>query len=299
MTGMPQSWREMADRARDRACRSIYVVGDTDSGKTTLARWLLEQAADRRGWYLDCDPGQSELGPPGTVGLFQWRAAPEPRRAFIGSTSPARHLLQTLSGIGRLSDMVPAGELVVFDSSGFVSGQLGGEFQYNLISLLRPDLVVAIEADEALRTTLAPFEAAGDIDLRHLDRHPDCGRKSRASRNERRSEHFRRYFDGAEEQRLEVGAYAMHGMLPETPARPSLRHRLCALLDERQLVTSVAVCLDAEVDGRHVHALELLAPPFDPDHVVSVQLGSIRLAPEDLTYRARSTQPSPTATAVR
>jgi polynucleotide 5'-hydroxyl-kinase GRC3/NOL9 len=306
MSGVPKSWAELAATARDAACRSVYIVGDTDSGKTTLARWLLEEARGRESWYLDCDPGQSELGPPATVGLARWAAGRsdgasttgEPSLAFIGSTSPARHLLQTLSGIGRLARTVPEDDLVVYDSSGFVSGRLGGEFQYNLVSLLRPAVVAAIDADDALRATLSPFDAAPDIDVRYLERHEDCGRKTRITRGERRTERFRRYFEGAETRRFPVSASTMHGMLPDTRARAAFRHRLCALLDRRQLVAAVAICLDAAVDGRNVHALELLAPAFDPEQIASVQFGSFRLAPDDLMYPGQHEQTSRSATAV-
>ncbi|MFO7781896.1 MAG: polynucleotide 5'-hydroxyl-kinase [Spirochaetia bacterium] len=306
MSEVPAGWNALAERIRDPRCGSVYVVGETDSGKTELSRWLLEQTRARRGWYLDCDLGQSVLGPPTTVGLAEARHAGEadeafdpPLLSFVGSTSPARHLLQTLSGIARLAREVPAEGLMVCDSSGFVSGRLGGEFQYNLINLLRPDLLVALDADESLRATLKPFESAGDIGVVHVERHPECGTKSRAVRTAYRAERFARHFTDARATRLSMSDLTVHGMVPDALSRPSVRHRLCAVLDTRQFVQALGVVLDAEIIEGNIVSIELLAPAFDRERAASVQLGSLRLSPGELRYRAQREQTSPQPTAAR
>lgn len=306
MSEVPARWRALAERARDPRCSSIYVVGETDTGKTSLSRWLLGQAQRRPRWYLDCDLGQSALGPPATVGLAGVRGSGEedehfdsPLLSFIGSTSPARHLLQTLGGIARLAREAPAEDLMVCDSSGFVSGRLGGEFQYNLLNLLRPDLLVAIDAGESLRETLKPFEAAGDIEVAYVDRHPRCGSKSRAARAEYRTERFARHFSDARRIRLSMSDLAVHGMVPKALSRPSVRHRLSAVLDKRQFVQALGIVLDAEIIGGRIESIELLAPAFDAERTSSVQLGSLRLSPGELTYRAQRAQTSSQPTAAR
>lgn len=306
MSEVPAGWHALAERTRDPHCGSVYVIGETDTGKTALSRWLIEQPRARPAWYLDCDLGQSVLGPPATVGLAEARNSGEehagfdpPLLSFVGSTSPARHLLQTLSGIARLAGEVSAEALMVCDSSGFVSGRLGGEFQYNLINLLRPDLLVAIDADESLQTTLKPFESAGDIEVVHVERHPQCGSKSRAVRTAYRAERFAHHFADADTTRLPMSDITVHGMVPEALSRPSVRHRLCAVLDTRQFVQALGVVLDAEIIEGNIESIELLAPAFDGEHAASVQLGSLRLSPGELTYRARREQTSPQPTAAR
>lgn len=304
MSKVPAGWHALAERSRDPRCGSVYVVGETDSGKTALSRWLLEHTQARPTWYLDCDLGQSVLGPPATVGLAEARDSGDgdgdfdpPLLSFVGSTSPARHLLQTLSGVARLAGEVPAEALMVCDSSGFVSGRLGGEFQYNLINLLRPDLLVAIDADESLRTTLKPFESAGDIEVLHVERDPQCGTKSRAVRTAYRAERFAHHFIDARTTRLPMSDLAVHGMVPDALSRPSVRHRLCAVLDTRQFVQALGVVLDAEIVAGAIESIELLAPAFDGERAASVQLGSLRLSPGELTYRAQREQTSPLPTA--
>ncbi|MFW5683540.1 MAG: Clp1/GlmU family protein [Spirochaetota bacterium] len=49
----------------------IYITGESDSGKTTCAGFLRGHLEDSgtSADYLDCDPGQSSVGPPATIGL--------------------------------------------------------------------------------------------------------------------------------------------------------------------------------------------------------------------------------------
>ena len=312
MTQVQTDRRALAERVRALSGGMVYVLGGTDTGKTSLAKWLAKQTPDRPRRYLDCDPGQSVLGPPSTVGLATVLGVTDghgagdggngevrfgaPLLSFVGSTSPARHLLQTLSAIGRLAREVEPSELLVCDSSGFVSGRLGSELQYNLLSLLRPQVIVALGADDALRATLRPFEAAPDIEVHYFDRDPDCGTKSRGVRADYREERLRQHFVDPREYVLGMDRVSLHGMIPETPNAAAYRHRLCALLDRRQFVLSLGLITGAGVGASGVKELRVFAPQVEEERVSSVQLGSLRLAPDDLTYRGPPGKSSPSAT---
>jgi polynucleotide 5'-hydroxyl-kinase GRC3/NOL9 len=68
---VPDDWaRALSDAAELRA-RSLVLVGPRGAGKSTLARLLVNRLLIRctRVAMLDCDLGQSELAPPGLVGL--------------------------------------------------------------------------------------------------------------------------------------------------------------------------------------------------------------------------------------
>lgn len=70
--------------------RTLYILGTTDTGKTSLTRYLLEELnhgsiegaenpgrESRERWScLDADPGQSIVGPPATMGLRRGSVIP-------------------------------------------------------------------------------------------------------------------------------------------------------------------------------------------------------------------------------
>ncbi|MFO8084520.1 MAG: Clp1/GlmU family protein [Desulfobacterales bacterium] len=64
---MPDVWRKLPFRQMR---GTIMVLGETDTGKSTFCRWLVDRLAERclTAW-LDCDIGQSSLGAPSTMNL--------------------------------------------------------------------------------------------------------------------------------------------------------------------------------------------------------------------------------------
>ena len=128
------SWEAAVARARD--ARVILVIGETDAGKTSfttfLAGALLERGASVG--VVDADLGQSDIGPPTTVGLGRLRLPVERLEDaevvglyFVGSTSPQGHLLPTVAGTrAMVQKALRLGfDRVIVDTSGLVQGELG------------------------------------------------------------------------------------------------------------------------------------------------------------------------------
>lgn len=148
------------------------VIGEVNLGKTTLVA-RLATALHARGFsvgVLDADVGQSEVGPPTTVGLGRvvrplTRLADADRVAlrFVGATSAVRDQLATVVGVARLAGR--ARELgltrLVVDTSGLVRGDLGLRLKQAKIDALDPDLVLAIDRDGECEPILAPYRRAG------------------------------------------------------------------------------------------------------------------------------------------
>ncbi len=105
-----KNWQLLVNKMeKETAGGIIYIIGSNDSGKSTLCRFLGENLSkDFRTAYVDCDPGQSLIGPPTTIGLEPLfpsdNEKPNPYFYFVGSTTPRGHLLQSLAGIKKLSD---------------------------------------------------------------------------------------------------------------------------------------------------------------------------------------------------
>lgn len=123
---VPAEWQELNRKALS---GTVLLVGATDTGKSTLARWLLEQARSRgrTAAWLDGNLGQSSLGLPGTLNLVTviGESSAQLHRAafFVGSSSPRGHMLQVLTGLRRLRDEARSrgADSVFIDTSGLVA----------------------------------------------------------------------------------------------------------------------------------------------------------------------------------
>ena len=90
----PKEWFALLDVLTEEKGMTI-VLGETDTGKTTLANFLIFNLCQRgsRVALVDADIGQSTLGPPATIGLAEFKSDPDwksycHRRKFSLSAPP-------------------------------------------------------------------------------------------------------------------------------------------------------------------------------------------------------------------
>jgi polynucleotide 5'-hydroxyl-kinase GRC3/NOL9 len=199
----------------------ILVLGAEDTGKTTLTLAVANAAvsAGIPTAAVDADVGQSEIGPPGTLGMSRldapvssWEELRPAAMAFVGSTSPAGHLLPVVVGTKRLVEEARGrgAELVLVDTSGLVAGEIGRTLKLHKIDLLAPDLVVGLQRRAELEPILRLAESSG-VRVERLAPAADARPKPAAFRRARRSARFRRYFEGARLHEVDARAVATAG----------------------------------------------------------------------------------------
>jgi polynucleotide 5'-hydroxyl-kinase GRC3/NOL9 len=280
------AWPELLEQlSGSSAVQIAYVMGASDRGKTTLCHYFISHLEERfRTAYIDCDMGQSEIGPPTTLGMRYSagrNSRPEEHIRFVGSTSPSGHLLQTLCGTGRLLEraLEIGAEKIVIDSSGFVLGPIANEFQFQTIDLLQPDLLVAIQRGSELEGLLLNFARHPRMQVRRLQPSPAIVCRSADQRSGRREMLFSRYFADAVQTEIRTARLGCHGTIPRGPKTKELTGLLIGLCDSQNFLVALGII-------ESVHALRqtitVFAPPFDPDRVASLQFGSLHMYPRDL-----------------
>ena len=153
----------------------VVLLGAVDTGKTTVVVHAANTALARglKVGVIDADVGQSEIGPPGTVGLAlpqspaasaaDWRPA---ALAFVGATSPPGRLLDVVVGTRRMVDEARhrGAELVIVDTSGLVRGAVALKLKLAKLEVLQPTTILALrrgrELDPMLRLAPAVCRAA-------------------------------------------------------------------------------------------------------------------------------------------
>ncbi|MEX2148455.1 MAG: Clp1/GlmU family protein [Candidatus Rokuibacteriota bacterium] len=160
--------------ARHAAARArvTVVVGESEAGKTSLTTWLagaLAAGGDRVA-VVDADLGQSEIGPPTTVGLGIVRR-PLDRLAeaeclaleFVGATSAARCLRETARATARLVDRARAlgFDRILVDTSGLVAGEVGRALKRLKIDAVRPDVLVLVQRAGECEQIARAYDGAG------------------------------------------------------------------------------------------------------------------------------------------
>ena len=193
-------WERIAQRVV-RAQGVVLVIGRTDVGKSTFCRFLVDQGVAKglKVGFVDADIGQSQIGPPTTIGLklFPQASTMHPDDLyFVGSMSPESHLLQCVTGTYLMVDAAlnAGAEFVVIDTTGYVEGAAAVALKRHKIELIQPDYIICIHRTSELNPIVAGIVGLSHIKVHHLSPHKGVTSKSSESRRKYRESRFQQYF---------------------------------------------------------------------------------------------------------
>ncbi len=203
---IPPAWAEGAARIRRDGIRSALVLGAIDAGKSTLCRFLADEArqAGRSAALLDADLGQKTVGPPACVTMEDPHGL---KLAFAGTTNPVLGWSRLMAGIQRLAHATDA-DFIVTNTSGLLAGP-GRKLKAAKIALLRPDLLIALGDGPDLDAILGDHSGATIL---RLPASVEAKRKTDGQRRAARREAFRRYFAKASTITVEGSRLALAGL---------------------------------------------------------------------------------------
>ncbi|MDD3626448.1 MAG: Clp1/GlmU family protein [bacterium] len=157
---IPAMWDSLAQKIYKEKLKKILILGEVDTGKSFFTTYISNKLINNGSTVgiLDCDVGQSDVGPPGTLGLaickkkFLFLAnQPADDIYFIGSLSPGLHLTLFLTGIDKLTTEASAKtDFLIIDTTGWVHGDGGRQVKHSKIDIINPDLVILLQRKDEL-----------------------------------------------------------------------------------------------------------------------------------------------------
>ncbi len=207
---------------------TVLLLGAADCGKSTFVRdaALALCGAGKSVAVVDCDLGQSEIGPPGTIGAA-WAAPGAEFRSlrdlpvqagyFVGATSPVRHGLDLCVGATQAARAAKKKkpDLVLVDTDGFVAGASARQIKRRLCELLLPSVVIALsrstQADPEMDQLLASFTRMDFPEVWRVPASAAVQRKSPTARATRRAARFLAALDSAESQNFSLDMVTLLG----------------------------------------------------------------------------------------
>ncbi len=219
---IPDSWETAAKEAA-RISGAVMILGASDAGKSTLARYLMERLLEenRALALVDCDLGQTTLGPPAAismavVGEAQLRGdtlRPEKMR-FVGSTSPAGHVPGALEGADMMVRRAreSGAEVILVDTDGMVEGHAAVKLKYNQVALIDPVLIFAIQREAEIEPLLESLSGTAGDRLRRLPASELARVKTLSRKRDHRRLRFLDYFSGAGTLKLDLSRLKVQGI---------------------------------------------------------------------------------------
>lgn len=183
---------------------TALLLGATDSGKSTLARYLIRElvSKDIKVSLVDSDIGQSSLGLPGTISMKTFSSPEEieefnPEKIFfVGTFNPAKKIHLMIDGTKRMADFSKANsEVVLIDTTGLISGEVGIALKNGKIKTIKPEHIIALQRYDELEHIITLIE---DIHIHRIKASRMAKNRSRESRIRYRKEKFNDYFNKPE-----------------------------------------------------------------------------------------------------
>lgn len=219
--------------------RVILMMGAKDTGKTTCTRDLANELF-RRGYsvgVIDADVGQSDIGPPTTIGFGTVETVLEDlshavvrHLYFVGSISPKGHLLPVITGTRKMLDKAIASgvQKILIDTTGLVSGQLGRVLKDHKIAIVNPDVIVCLQRERECEHILKPYTCFRKPRIIRCAPDSQCRLRSNIRRRNFRKAAFRQYFSHAGDTILSLAEIGIFGskLFSGLPLSPQHRKHL-------------------------------------------------------------------------
>jgi polynucleotide 5'-hydroxyl-kinase GRC3/NOL9 len=155
-------WEDLFDELMKAGDRAV-ILGATDSGKSTLARYLMGRllGAGISVCLVDADVGQSALGLPGTISMKRFAHEKDlkdyrfRRMFFVGDVNPAKRISFMIRGTKRMTKACgEASDVTFIDTTGLISGRAAEALKIGKIRAINPRHIVALQRENELETLL-------------------------------------------------------------------------------------------------------------------------------------------------
>lgn len=224
---IPPSWKEIAYKLLSfNGEVEAIILGGIDSGKSSLSTYLANMALTngRKVALIDGDLGQSDIGPPGTLGLsIIKRPITDPfnlqpdHTIFIGITSPYSVIDRVISGLRELRDNAVNASLdfIIINTDGWIEGANAVNYKCQLIGSLRPNFIIVIHDDNSTGslTNLINSLRGMEVDTLLAETPKGIKRRDREMRKIIRETLYKRYLKDAKIRSIPLNWIKIDGTL--------------------------------------------------------------------------------------
>lgn len=277
---IPESWRQAAETLGQTHGTTV-ILGDVDAGKSTLCTFLANRCL-RSGVkirIIDGDIGQADIGPPTTTSrstvsgnIFSLQELEPETAYFIGTTSPYSVEEKHIQSIERLNQKVPNRDTItIVNTDGWIREEKAVEHKIQLLTTLRPDLILGLSREHELETILDLQSSP----VLGLEASKFSKTRTREERKKTREEAYRRFLENP--TTLEVRINKVKLRMFDQPQQQRLDKRfshrgtLAGLLDSEGSLISIGRVLELR-DGVIRITTEAYEQP------ATVELGAIVLS---------------------
>jgi len=204
---IPREWRESIKDYREGD--KTVVIGGVDVGKSGYTLYIANQLVKKgyRVGIIDTDIGQSDLGPPGTIGssiidkqYVNYHEIPLYNAYFIGDKMPSGHLLQIVIGTYKLiKEMENEADMVIVNTSGYIRGGVARALKRHIVEVVEPTNIYIFDKEGETKHIVDDLKG---YNIKYLPIPKTLKPKRIWERREYRNYYLKKYIDEARETKF-------------------------------------------------------------------------------------------------
>jgi polynucleotide 5'-hydroxyl-kinase GRC3/NOL9 len=178
--------------------RTILIVGNSDTGKSTFAVYLINEALKNglRPCIIDADIGQGDLAPPNAIGgaliyaqITDLRDVNPQFVEFVGSTTPTGFEEIIIKAIKKISREIGTfSNICIINTDGYILNN-GINYKISMAQEIKPDVIVCLGEDSVFHIFRSNFLSSIVL----YGKSPSNTIKSKIDRKQRRLNQLLRY----------------------------------------------------------------------------------------------------------
>ncbi len=187
------------------------IIGGVDVGKSGYTLFVANQLV-KKGYtvgIIDTDIGQSDLGPPGTIGssivkeqYVNYHEIPLYNAYFIGDKMPSGHLLQIVVGTHKLvKEIEPKVDVLIVNTSGYIRGGVARALKRYIVEVVEPTEIYVFDREGETRHITDDLKA---FNIKYLPIPKTLKPKRIWERREYRNYYLRKYIKEAGETKFKT-----------------------------------------------------------------------------------------------
>jgi polynucleotide 5'-hydroxyl-kinase GRC3/NOL9 len=252
---IPRSWQTAAVVIREiqKKPAVVMVVGGVDSGKSSFCTYLANRlVSDQcRVAILDEDVGQSDIGPPCTVGyavlsmpvtdLFTLK--PE-NVVFVGVTSPSEATEKTIQAAAALKTEIQTkaqADYLIVNTDGWNAGEDAAKFKGRLAEALKPGLVFYLQPKGELSFLGTFRDAFAAFRTMEVEAPPVVRLRDKAKRKSIRELGFAKYLENSKLKVYPLTYICVEGSRKSSLMQQESENLLVGLLNAQRQFLGIGV----------------------------------------------------------
>ena len=280
-SAFPSSWMETVETILEAKAGKAVVIGNVDSGKSTFCTILANLAlnAGMKIAILDADLGQSDIGPPSTIGMgrvqknvLSLSEVDSDLLYFAGYISPAPITDKVLRGIKSLLNYTKNVDALVVNTDGWVLDDQAIIYKKCLIDSIEPDFVVGIGNQNEVRPILELIKQTSF----HIDSPPIILRRTREQRKELREYGYRKHLANGRVVKVSIDRVQLsysNGMAVKPSDINGLPvNAILGMLDDNDWLLGIGVLLQIDLQGKALKVFSPITRGFS-----KVEVGAVKL----------------------